>query len=859
MVYESNEINLIKLQDGTNGKPGKDGSNGKTLYTWVKYSQYADGTDLTDDPTDAVYIGIAYNKEDKIESDIKTDYTWSKIKGEDGYTPVKGVDYFDGADGTSSYMWIRYATDSSGSNMTDTPSESTTYIGTATTTSATAPSSANDYKWSKYVGSDGIPGKKGDDGKTAYLHIAYANSADGKTGFDISNGTGKLYIGQYTDNTSTDSTDPTKYTWTKIKGEDGTSVTIKSTSITYQASSSGITTPTGTWSTSVPTVSNGQYLWTKTVVTYSDGKSTTAYSVAYKGTDGENGISSYTHIRYSANADGSNFVETPSTETEYIGVYTGKSSTTSEYKWSKYVGDKGAPGAAGNGINSITYYYATTTTQTAPSASSITSTSIPILSATNKYLWQKEVIDYTDSSVADKTSVILLAVYGDTGATGVGISSVDVWYVQSDSSITAPTSGWETTAPTWVDGKYIWTKTVTTFTNNTTKESTPICITGSTGLTGKGIASITEEYYLSTSKTEQPEDSDSWTTTPPIWTSGKYVWTRSKIVYTDNTTACTTPICDSSWEAVNEVQVGGRNYFSSKNQAAFDENNEYTLPAYQNTGSFRAFYNLTLPMSYFVGKNCKLSFDAISPNGDTKLSIYNTNGNPRYVINGNVIPTISTTWAHQELTITVTDRGEGETYSESASNKIEFYFPSQTGCKIRNVKFEIGNKATDWTPAPEDVDSNISDLEIKFNSSIKANNEALESKMEKIYYTKGEADELATSVSTLKQTAENIEINFSNTINDIEGVANESKERLGEISSYIRFDKDGMILGKSDSPLILKQENDCISFIQNNSKVAYFSNDKLYVTYGEFLNSIKIGNFAFIPRENGNLSFKKIT
>lgn len=288
MVYESNEINLIKLQDGAQGTPGKPGEPGETLYTWVKYSKYADGTDLTDDPTDAVYIGIAYNKKEENESDIKTDYTWSKIKGEDG--------------------------------------------------------------------------------------------------------------------------------------EDGTSVTITSTSITYQTSSSGTITPTGTWSTSVPTVSNGQYLWTKTVVTYSDGKSTTAYSVAYKGTDGENGISSYTHIRYSANADGSSFVETPSTETEYIGVYTGKSSTaptsTSEYKWSKYVGDKGAPGATGNGINSITYYYATTTTQTAPSASSITSTSIPTLSATNKYLWQKEVIDYTDSSVADKTSVILLAVYGDTGATG---------------------------------------------------------------------------------------------------------------------------------------------------------------------------------------------------------------------------------------------------------------------------------------------------------------------------------------------------------------------------------------------------------------------------------------------------------
>lgn len=72
-------------------------------------------------------------------------------------------------------------------------------------------------------------------------------------------------------------------------GTNGTSVTVKSTEVTYQAGSSGTTAPTGTWSTSVPSVGNGQYLWTKTVVAYSDGKSTEAYSVSYKGTNGTNG------------------------------------------------------------------------------------------------------------------------------------------------------------------------------------------------------------------------------------------------------------------------------------------------------------------------------------------------------------------------------------------------------------------------------------------------------------------------------------------------------------------------------------------------------------------------------------------
>ena len=72
-------------------------------------------------------------------------------------------------------------------------------------------------------------------------------------------------------------------------GQNGTSVTVSSTSVTYQVGTSGTTAPTGTWSTTVPSVANGQYLWTKTVVTYSDGKSTESFSVSYKGTNGING------------------------------------------------------------------------------------------------------------------------------------------------------------------------------------------------------------------------------------------------------------------------------------------------------------------------------------------------------------------------------------------------------------------------------------------------------------------------------------------------------------------------------------------------------------------------------------------
>ena len=145
-------------------------------------------------------------------------------KGEQGIPGKDGKDGTNGVDGKTSYFHIKYssvANPTSSSQMTETPS---TYIGTYVDYEPNDSTDPKKYTWSKFEGTDGkdgIPGTNGADGKTYYLHIAYANSADGRTGFSVSDGTNKLYIGQYTDTTKADSTDPTKYTWSKIKGEPG--------------------------------------------------------------------------------------------------------------------------------------------------------------------------------------------------------------------------------------------------------------------------------------------------------------------------------------------------------------------------------------------------------------------------------------------------------------------------------------------------------------------------------------------------------------------------------------------------------------------------------------------------------------
>lgn len=126
-----------------------------------------------------------------------------------------------GTDGKTTYLHIQYAPvqNPTSAQMSKTPNK---YIGTYTDFSGVDSTDPSKYTWAKFEGDQGAQGPKGADGKTPYFHIAYANSADGRTGFSVDDSVNKLYIGQYTDYTPDDSTDPTKYSWTKIKGEQGT-------------------------------------------------------------------------------------------------------------------------------------------------------------------------------------------------------------------------------------------------------------------------------------------------------------------------------------------------------------------------------------------------------------------------------------------------------------------------------------------------------------------------------------------------------------------------------------------------------------------------------------------------------------
>ena len=201
----------IKGEDGANGTPGVKGADGRTPYFHTAYSNSPTGDRdfSTTNSNDKLYIGTYSDFEIADSTDYRR-YKWVKIKGENG------------RDGVSSYIYRKYSDNANGSPMSD--NSNLKYIGIYTGTSATAPTTPTSYTWSKIKGEDGaqgVPGARGTDGRTSYLHTAYSNSATGDRDFSTTNSTNKEYIGTYTDFEINDSNDYRRYKWVKIKGENG--------------------------------------------------------------------------------------------------------------------------------------------------------------------------------------------------------------------------------------------------------------------------------------------------------------------------------------------------------------------------------------------------------------------------------------------------------------------------------------------------------------------------------------------------------------------------------------------------------------------------------------------------------------
>ena len=751
------------------GKDGEDGIPGKNGYVHFAYAMSADGKEgfSKSEFTGATYIGV-YSDNVQADSGNYKDYAWSLIKGADGKTPVKGVDYFDGV---SSYLWIRYATDANGSGMTTTPSSATKYIGTASTTTSTAPTAASAYKWSKYVGENGTPGENG------YVHIAYANSADGKTGFNTTVGTDKKYIGQYTDNIEADSTDPTKYTWSLIKGAD---VTITSTKIEYIATTEKSTTPpesvelitsgglslvdnssrtfvTNKWSDEMPELSDGMILWTRTTVNYSDGNSTVTYTNAKQGDTGVTGRTYFLEVDTSAvKIDGNNII-TPDT-VKVRGYYRDGNGDREVYPC-RFV---------------ITKTYSDNRTEEVFSSS---------------------------GNVAEQS----FTVYGE--------ADMPTFYtVEMHKASQAPNDNNLLdiqTIPILVDSANMMIGA-----RNLLKKSNQLEGCHYYGTSGAYSISEDEIDAKRVVKIQSATGSN----------AAKAIYYE---VYTDNLIA----------SAIGTKLTVSMNVYSRQNTTI--------SVCLANTNGVMQTTDMQ-QIQLTPGWNKVYTVLTIQ---DTDFELVTDSRNNFATSSGRIITTGTVGIISNVLRIN--DNMNGNDYYA-----------------IDHIQLEKGNRPTDYYPAPEDlidytdkITGDMSDELKEIISEIINDVVANRKDFDDLVGEDGRIEEIRKSSVTTQQQVDKVQTDVNTYIVRVDAI-NGKIESIEQTTECFSMEDAGLRITRkisSQDPskqlsMLLSEQK--LSFYQGTDEVAYFSNNKLYVTDAEILERLQLGKFAFIPRSNGNLSFR---
>ncbi|MDM7474825.1 hypothetical protein, partial [Lactococcus lactis] len=529
-------------EDGANGVAGAKGADGRTTYVHFAYANSTNGqTNFSTSYFDgALYMGTLTDYT-QTDSTNYAAYTWSRLKGDkgdkgdqgaqgiqglQGPTGTQGVAGPKGNDGKTQYTHIAYANSADGVTNFSTSDSNRAYIGMYVDFNINDSTTPSDYSWTLVKGADGTqgtPGKPGADGKTPYFHTAWSYSADGKDGFttvypnlNLLEGT-KDFSGDWINS----------WAWQN----DGTykGLTVKSTQVGWNGMFKKYIVPQDglyTWSSfvksesdtsnifrvlfinnkEIPIVGLGhKFDWLRDSVTISLKKGDEVIfnygnsennggKLSVAGYKLESGSTATPHMQSASEVKTSDY---PS----YIGQYTdftqADSTKPSDYTWSLIRGNDGKDGADGHdgragkdgvGIKTTVITYAISTSGTTAPTTGWAS-SVPGL-VKGQYLWTKTVWTYTDNSSETGYSVTYIAKDGNNGndgiagKDGVGILTTTITYAGSTSGTTAPTSGWTSTVPTVAAGSYLWTKTVWTYTDNTSETGYSVAKMGNNGATG---------------------------------------------------------------------------------------------------------------------------------------------------------------------------------------------------------------------------------------------------------------------------------------------------------------------------------------------------------------------------------------
>ena len=447
----------------------------------------------------------------------------------------------------------------------------------------------------------------------------------------------------------------------------------------------------------------------------------------------------------------------------------------------------------------------------------------------------------------------------------------------------------------WVPGKLTsdWQRITYSFTVPSNKNIKYLSV----GL--RNTASITNVYFKKL-KVELGNKATDWTPAPEDLTADAQAKAAEALAsaktYADAQIKVTADsINQNVTKKFDDLQIGGRNLllngkgnekagFFKNFTAVTDEYSEFTLTSQNKYVKIDIRDGFLLGCrDYTVGEQVTWSYDIMYtawnfPSGTyprefwmgqryTDASSGETATGAWKSVSAHELPVVGQNgcelnkWFHVKKTLTIPEQASSNVGTTAS---IQFYnsnanVAASFTARLKNVKLERGNKATDWTPAPEDyltsdeTTGKLTELRQEVNSNIEQTGEAIKSSVYEKVYLKDDVDTLLSYVNTeVEQTKTSWQVTFNQLVKQLNDYSDGSDAAFDEIRKYIRFEDGNILLGNSSSPLILRIRNDRIQFLQNGYEVAYISDQRMYNTTCEIINQLRIADSAWTVETNSN-------
>lgn len=825
----------------------------------------------------------------------------------------------------------------------------------------------------------------GQNGTSAYVHIAYANSSDGRVDFSLTDSNRK-FIGQYSDSKQYGSEDPTKYRWSVIKGEDGQSFISAEEQFYYSTSQTELVG--GEWFVGNVVYQSDKFLWKRWKCTYanpSEIKYTKAIfdntwneidskigeihtQVSQANNQSKEAVDKATQAQTAASKANelANTANTQSSEAKQLAQEANTSTGKAQQQIDAIKGDitdskqqiQDAVDKANtnaNEIGTIKETYATKvdlTTESKTIHADVTteiekkvgelSTTVSETYASKSDLTSIEgslntkIKQNADSITTQATSIEKLQ--SDTTQAQLDIADAIKKATQAQTVANQAVTNAQS-AQTLADEAKQKADSAQTNLDNANKElaDAKANLESVTGRVDATESEITKAQTRLTNaetavKKAQTDATTAQTNAQTAINNAKTAQTtadtakanaeqaqkdlnaltnrvtKTETAIKQNADAIklqATKITDTG-KKIDDLKIGGRNLIKYgkgdskngifKNSTRIEDGYaEFTLKSKQTYATVNIGEGFVLGCrEYKVGAVYIWSYDIMFtewnfPSGTNRNEFW---FGQRYInapsgqtgtgqwtkVTAHNLPEVGSNgcklneWYHVEQKIIIPAQASANV---GTSASIQFYnsnanIEASFTARLKNVKLELGNKATDWTPAPEDVDNSINTERTERQSAIETKANEITSKVSETYVSNSAFEHYQNTVSTqftqtkkdftwsINQSVTDAKNEMSGQIDSVNGRLDGLKQTTDNVNSYMSFDNDALTLGKSDSAFKTKITNQEWSIQKNGAKVTYINDQTMYITDGQFTQSLKVGAFGFVPRANGSLDFKKV-